>query len=142
MVNDRSEIRLAEDAGRQNIAFNYLCEPIQKVGESDDEVTDQKWFDLDKLPPLAEIAFDHYQVIQTYLGNPSAGPEITIPTTGVNQRTHLGGILRGRNSPDERRAQGAKAPPLADMDDRAFLIAEGSKSMIKSKRRNRRVAWR
>lgn len=69
------------DAGRQNIAFNYLCEATQKTGEPDWEVTEQKWFDLDKLPPQEEIAFDHYQVIQSYLKNPKARPEIIMIST-------------------------------------------------------------
>lgn len=66
------------DADRQNIAFNYLCEATKKTGESDWEVTEQKWFDLGQLPPHEEIAFDHYHVIQTYLKNPDARPEIIL----------------------------------------------------------------
>lgn len=66
------------DGERQNICFNYLCKPVKKVGESDWEVTEQKWFDLNKLPPQPEIAFDHYQVMQSYLKNPDARPNITI----------------------------------------------------------------
>ncbi|MEK7556846.1 MAG: NUDIX hydrolase [Patescibacteria group bacterium] len=66
------------DADRQNIAFNYLCKAIEKTGESDWEVTEQKWFDLHSLPREKEIAFDHYQVIQNYLQHPEARPEITM----------------------------------------------------------------
>lgn len=52
---------------RQNIAFVYSCEALEKVGMADDESSEQKWFDLDKLPPPEEFAFDHYQDIQKYL---------------------------------------------------------------------------
>lgn len=57
------------DANRQNIAFNYTCRAVKKIGESDWEVTEQEWFDFDKLPKKEEIAFDHYQVIESYLAD-------------------------------------------------------------------------
>lgn len=52
---------------RQNISFIFICKATEKVGESDWEVDDQKWFDLDSLPPEEEIAFDHYKNIQLYI---------------------------------------------------------------------------
>jgi 8-oxo-dGTP diphosphatase len=51
---------------RQNISFIYICDVGDKVGESDWEVDDQKWFDLDDLPKEEEIAFDHYSNIELY----------------------------------------------------------------------------
>lgn len=70
--------RRGED--RQNISFVYLVEPLEKVGESDSEVKDLKWFDLDKLPPQEEFAFDHLDNVNLYiqyLKNP-----FTLPITG------------------------------------------------------------
>jgi 8-oxo-dGTP diphosphatase len=52
---------------RQNISFVFYCKALEKEGESDWEVTDQKWYDFDKLPPKNQIAFDHYDDIQAYL---------------------------------------------------------------------------
>jgi 8-oxo-dGTP diphosphatase len=63
---------------RQNIAFNYVCEAVKKTGESDGEVTEQKWFDLKKLPKKDEVAFDHYQIIQSYLQDKKVTKEVTI----------------------------------------------------------------
>lgn len=51
---------------RQNISFVYFCRALEKVGESDWEVDDLQWFDLDDIPSEEEIAFDHYQDIQLY----------------------------------------------------------------------------
>jgi len=62
---------------RQNISFVFFCTALDKVGESDWEVTDQQWFAFDKLPDKDMIAFDHMKNIelyQRYLNN-----EITIP---------------------------------------------------------------
>ena len=52
---------------RQNIALVYLLKPLKKIGQSDHEVTDVKWFDLNKLPKPEKIAFDHYDNIKLYL---------------------------------------------------------------------------
>lgn len=54
---------------RQNIAFVFRCQAVEKVGEHDWEVDDLQWFDLDKLPPKEDIAFDHYDDIQFYKRN-------------------------------------------------------------------------
>lgn len=55
------------DAGRQNISFNYVCKATQQTGESDAEVTELQWVDVSDLPPQDTIAFDHYKVIQQYI---------------------------------------------------------------------------
>jgi ADP-ribose pyrophosphatase YjhB (NUDIX family) len=52
---------------RQNISFVYLVEPMDKVGESDHEIKELKWFDLEKLPSQEEFAFDHLDNIKLYL---------------------------------------------------------------------------
>lgn len=52
---------------RQNITFVYILKPIKKVGRPDHEISDTKWFDLNKLPKKSEFAFDHYQMIKTFL---------------------------------------------------------------------------
>ncbi len=51
---------------RQNISFVFVCRALEKTGESDWEVKEQKWFPLDKVPPESEIAFDHYENIRLY----------------------------------------------------------------------------
>lgn len=52
---------------RQNIALVFACVALSKEGTKDDESTDVKWFEFDKLPKKEEIAFDHYKDIQLYL---------------------------------------------------------------------------
>ena len=52
---------------RQNVSFVYLAKPIQHNSENDDEISEVQWFDLDKLPQVEEIAFDHYDNINIYL---------------------------------------------------------------------------
>jgi ADP-ribose pyrophosphatase YjhB (NUDIX family) len=56
--------RAQED--RQNIAFVFIAEAIEQVGEPDNESTEVKWFNLDNLPHPDEFAFDHYEDIQQY----------------------------------------------------------------------------
>jgi len=55
--------RPAED--RQNIAFVYTCRAGKKVGEADWESDEQKWFSLDSLPPKEEVAFDHFDILNS-----------------------------------------------------------------------------
>jgi len=52
---------------RQNISFVFFCQAVEKIGQSDWEVDDQRWFDFKHLPPKKQIAFDHYQNIKLYL---------------------------------------------------------------------------
>lgn len=55
---------------RQNISFVYFCTAGEKVGDSDEEVTEQKWFSLTELPKELDLAFDHavdLALYQTYL---------------------------------------------------------------------------
>jgi len=52
---------------RQNISFVYICEAIEKVGESDWEVDDQQWFDFKDIPTEEKIAFDHFKNIELFL---------------------------------------------------------------------------
>jgi 8-oxo-dGTP diphosphatase len=54
---------------KQNIGFVFICDAEEKEGEADKESTEQKWFDFDNLPDQEEIAFDHLQIIETYLKN-------------------------------------------------------------------------
>jgi len=51
---------------RQNVALVYLIKPLEKVGGFDEEIAEIKWFDLDKLPPQKDFAFDHLDTIKLY----------------------------------------------------------------------------
>lgn len=57
--------RPSED--RQNVSFVFTCEAVEKIGESDWEVDDQKWFELSEVPEKEMIAFDHAEDIQLYM---------------------------------------------------------------------------
>ncbi len=52
---------------RQNISFIFICDAVEKIGESDWEVDDQQWFDFKNIPSEDEVAFDHYKNIELYL---------------------------------------------------------------------------
>jgi len=51
---------------RQNIAFVFFCEAVNKTGIADNESTEQTWFDLDNLPKEEDFAFDYYDSIKFY----------------------------------------------------------------------------
>lgn len=50
--------RKGED--RQNISFLYLAQAGEKIAQSDNEVSECKWFDLNNLPNEEKFAFDHF----------------------------------------------------------------------------------
>lgn len=53
---------------RQNISFVFTVSLIEKVGKPDPaEVTEVAWFDLDQLPPEADMAFDHLEIIWEWI---------------------------------------------------------------------------
>ena len=69
--------RQGED--RQNVAFVYIVSAGSKTGESDHEIASTHWFDLEKLPPKEDWAFDHLEQVKLYLkhrANPFALPLI------------------------------------------------------------------
>lgn len=51
---------------RQNVNFTFLAHPISKDQKPDREVSEVRWFDLNKLPPEDEFAFDHYDRLMHY----------------------------------------------------------------------------
>ena len=51
----------------QNIAIDFILNPLEKIGNSDNEVTEMAWCEMDKLPPAEQFAFDHLESIQLYL---------------------------------------------------------------------------
>jgi ADP-ribose pyrophosphatase YjhB (NUDIX family) len=55
------------DRGRQNIAIDFIVQPIKQTGEKDWESIEVAWIDIDKLPPLGDLAFDHGNVVSSYL---------------------------------------------------------------------------
>lgn len=56
---------------RQNIALDYIVEPLQVIGVGDKESTELKWFPLDALPSAEHIAFDHHESIELYCSQKS-----------------------------------------------------------------------
>ena len=54
------------EQNRQNVSVLYLIKALKKVGSFDHEVSEIKWFDLDHLPTVEEIAFDHLDTINLY----------------------------------------------------------------------------
>lgn len=62
-INDNPD-RPAED--KQNLDIIFLANAVKKVGDSDEEVTELKWFDINNLPPKEKIAFDFYEHLELY----------------------------------------------------------------------------
>jgi ADP-ribose pyrophosphatase YjhB (NUDIX family) len=72
-INSRPD-RPAED--RQNVAFDFVIEPVRQVGEPDHESSEVAWIPFDRLPPLA---FDHGETVRAYLavrGRPLPPPTL------------------------------------------------------------------
>ena len=62
-INDNSN-RPCED--RQNVDMIFVAQVVSQVGSGDEEVSELRWFPLDALPPLDQIAFDHGQDLELY----------------------------------------------------------------------------
>jgi len=43
--------------------------PLKKSGIHDHEISEVKWFDLNNLPPVETMAFDHLETIEKYKAN-------------------------------------------------------------------------
>jgi len=52
---------------RQNVAFDFVVEPIAQVGTPDAESADVAWIPIDALPPLETLSFDHGDTVRAYL---------------------------------------------------------------------------
>lgn len=62
-INDNPK-REGED--NQNIALIFIGKPVKQISDSDHEIDEVRWFNLDKLPPTDQIAFDHADSIKLY----------------------------------------------------------------------------
>ena len=75
-INSRPD-RPRED--RQNVAFDFVIAPRERVGDPDDESTAVEWVPIDRLPPLESLAFDHGETIRRYLAmrdRPDEAPSV------------------------------------------------------------------
>lgn len=52
---------------RQNVAFEFLVEPLEPVGTPDHESSKVEWIPIDKLLPFDQFAFDHGESLELYL---------------------------------------------------------------------------
>src|SRR5262245_14409930 len=62
---------------RQNVAFDFVITPLEKIGEPDKESSAVEWVPIERLPPLHTLAFDHGETVQLYLasrGKPARAP--------------------------------------------------------------------
>ena len=62
-INSRPD-RPHED--RQNVAFDFVIEPIEKRGEPDAESSDVQWIPMDQVLSF-DLAFDHMDTVRAYL---------------------------------------------------------------------------
>jgi ADP-ribose pyrophosphatase YjhB (NUDIX family) len=63
-INDNPN-RPKED--RQNVDIIFIARAVVQTGKHDEEVAELKWFSLDALPPVDQIAFDHGDDLKMYL---------------------------------------------------------------------------
>lgn len=63
-VNDDPD-RAGED--NQNVDFVYLIEADKKIGETDEESCEVKWFYFDEIPNDQDFGFDHHETVRLYL---------------------------------------------------------------------------
>lgn len=63
-INDNPN-RPKED--RQNVDFAYIAHAVKQISEPNQETKDLQWFDLNKLPPPDQFAFDHRDNLELYL---------------------------------------------------------------------------
>ncbi|OIN89821.1 hypothetical protein AUJ59_00645 [Candidatus Beckwithbacteria bacterium CG1_02_47_37] len=61
--------RRPKENNRQSVALIYLMKPLKKSGIHDHEISEVKWFDLNNLPPVETMAFDHLETIEKYKAN-------------------------------------------------------------------------
>lgn len=71
-IDDLELFRINDNPGRpkedrQNIDFIFIAKAINRPGSHDAEVREVKWFPLDSLPPIDQIAFDHGEDLELYL---------------------------------------------------------------------------
>lgn len=62
-INDNPN-RPKED--RQNVDIIFIADAIKQTKTSDEEVSRLQWFDIEKLPNIEEIAFDHGEGLLLY----------------------------------------------------------------------------
>lgn len=64
---------------RQNVAIDFIIQPIKQIGTPDHESSKVEWIPIDKLLPFDDFAFDHGETLRMYLQyrkNPFALPRI------------------------------------------------------------------
>ena len=52
---------------RQGVCFIYAVSVTGDPKPQQSEVSEVKWFDLDKLPKVKDFAFDHLEIINSFL---------------------------------------------------------------------------
>jgi len=52
---------------RQNVAVEFVIEPLARVGTPDSESTAVEWIPIERLPALDSLAFDHGETVRLYL---------------------------------------------------------------------------
>ena len=62
-INSRRD-RPRED--QQNVAFDFIIEPLEKRGEPDAESSDVQWIPINRVLSL-DLAFDHMDSVRAYL---------------------------------------------------------------------------
>lgn len=62
-VNSRPD--RPHDADRQNVAFDFVIEPLEKRGEPDAESSDVQWIPMERVLSL-DLAFDHADTVRSY----------------------------------------------------------------------------
>ena len=65
---------------RQNVDMIFIARAVRQIGKSDEEVKELKWFPLESLPRMDQIAFDHGEDLELYLKHLNS--PMTLPILG------------------------------------------------------------
>ena len=89
---------------RQNVAFDFVIEPVARTGEPDAESAAVAWVPIDRLPPLDSLSFDHGDTVRAWAipqswakGTASAGPAVS--ATPVMGRVRGVNVVIGTTDP-------------------------------------------
>jgi len=53
------------DRPQQNVAFDFVVEPVEKLGEPDAESSDVRWIPMERVLSL-DLTFDHTETVHSY----------------------------------------------------------------------------
>ena len=66
-----------KNENRQNVAFIYQIKALGEIKVDPEEVSEAKWFETSQLPEEKDFAFDHFEIIESFLTSHPTTPRHT-----------------------------------------------------------------